>query len=245
MRPVTKAVFPVAGLGTRFLPATKSIPKEIMTLVDRPLIQYAIDEARAAGIEMSACRLFEENNRRHFMTRRFDRLERGEKLHMQTLGALAHFDFNSAGAHSYEQALLVIRRLGLSMDAVEQQFRRMVFNVVARNQDDHVKNIAFTMDQRGAWSLSPAYDMTYSYNPSGAWTSRHQMSLNGKRDEFGLADFEAVAKTASMQRGRAARIVAEVTDAVRAWPEFATAAAVAHEQVAAIGAAHRLDLAER
>jgi serine/threonine-protein kinase HipA len=199
--------------------------------------------ARAAGIDISDCRLLEEGGRRHFMTRRFDRRPDGEKVHMQSLAALAHFDFNDPLAHSYEQALLVIRRLGLSIDAVEQQFRRMVFNVVARNQDDHVKNIAFLMDKQGRWSLSPAYDVTYAYNPDGAWTSRHQMALAGKRDGFTFADLQQVASTASMQRGRAAAITREVLDAVARWPEFATAASVARKQLAAIGRTHRLDLA--
>ncbi|MCB1964597.1 MAG: type II toxin-antitoxin system HipA family toxin, partial [Candidatus Accumulibacter sp.] len=132
-------------------------------------IEYAYHlMARAAGITMSDCRLLEESGRRHFMTRRFDRLAGGEKLHMQSLCALAHFDFNHAGAHAYEQALLTIRQLQLPMAALEEQFRRMVFNIVARNQDDHVKNIAFLMDKQGRWSLAPAFDVTYSYNPSGA-----------------------------------------------------------------------------
>jgi serine/threonine-protein kinase HipA len=123
-------------------------------------IEYAYHlMARAAGITMNECRLLEESGRRHFMTRRFDRLAGGEKLHMQSLGALAHFYFNAAGAHSYEQALLTIRRLELPMSAVEEQFRRMVFNVVARNQDDHAKNIAFLMGKSGAWSLAPAFDV--------------------------------------------------------------------------------------
>ncbi len=101
------------------------------------------------------------------MTRRFDRLPGGQKLHMQSLGALAHFDFNNAGAHAYEQAFLVIRQLHLPMDAVEEQFRRMTFNLMARNQDDHVKNIAFLMDKMGGWSLAPAFDVIYSYNLTG------------------------------------------------------------------------------
>ena len=128
--------------------------------------------ARDCGIDISECRLFEENGRRHFMTRRFDRLAGGEKLHIQSLCALAHYDFNMAGAYAYEQALLVIRQLGLPMRVIEEQFRRMVFNIVARNHDDHVKNIAFLMDKSGNWSLSPAFDMTYSFNPAGAWTAR-------------------------------------------------------------------------
>jgi serine/threonine-protein kinase HipA len=191
------------------------------------VIEYAYwHMATAAGIHMNECRLFEENQRRHFMTRRFDRLASGEKLHMQSLAAMAHLDFNLAGAYSYEQALLTIRRLGLPMDAVEEQFRRMVFNIMARNQDDHVKNIAFLMDKSGQWSLSPAFDVTYSYNPSGAWTASHQMTLNGKRDGFALEDFQACAKTAAMKRGRAEAILAEVHQAVARWPEFADRAGV-------------------
>ena len=132
--------------------------------------------ARDAGIQMSECRILQENGRHHFMTRRFDREADGGKRHMQSLCALAHYDFNAAGAYSYEQALQVIRRLDLSMDTVEEQFRRMAFNILARNQDDHVKNIAFLMDRDGRWSLSPAFDVTYSFNPRGVWTGQHQMS---------------------------------------------------------------------
>lgn len=206
-------------------------------------IEYAYSlMAAAAGVRMATCRLFEENGRRHFMTRRFDRTDAGDKLHMQSLGALGHFDFNNAGAHSYEQAMLVIRRLGLSMDDVEEQFRRMTFNVVARNQDDHVKNIAFLMNKKGDWSLSPAFDMIYSYNPSGPWTSQHQMSLNGKRDRFTIDDFRAVGETTSMKRGRADAIVAEVTEAVRRWNEFAEQAGVEGDRIKQIALAHRLDI---
>ncbi len=196
--------------------------------------------AKAAGVAMSECRLLEENGRRHFMTRRFDRLPGGGKLHMQSLGALAHFDFNQAGAHAYEQALLTIRRLNLPMAAVEEQFRRMVFNIVARNQDDHVKNIAFLMNREGAWALAPAFDVTYSYNPSGSWTATHQMTLNGKRDGFTREDFEACAKAALMKRGRAATILGEVQAAVARWPEFAAEARLAEEWTDRIQATHRL-----
>ena len=183
--------------------------------------------AQAAGVTMSECRLLEENGRRHFMTRRFDRLPGGAKLHAQSLCALAHFDFNDPGAYAYEQAFLVMRQLQLPMAEVEQQFLRMAFNVIARNQDDHVKNIAFLMNQRGQWSLSPAYDMTYSYNPAGQWTAQHQMSINGKRDGFTLADFRACAKSALMKRGRAETIVEEVRAVVAQWKEFAQKAGVA------------------
>ncbi|MCA9631601.1 MAG: HipA domain-containing protein, partial [Myxococcales bacterium] len=182
--------------------------------------------AKAAGVKMTKCRIFEENGRRHFMTKRFDRLDGGEKLHMQSLGAIAHFDFNNADAYSYEQAIAVMRRLQLPMQDIEEQFRRMAFNVVARNQDDHVKNIAFLMDKRGGWSLSPAYDVMYCYNPSGKWTSRHQMSLNNKRDGFDREDFRVVERTASMKRGRADEILDEVCGAVSRWREFAEQAGV-------------------
>jgi len=180
-----------------------------------------------AGIIMSECRLLEENDRRHFMTKRFDRLETGEKLHMLSLSGLAHFDFNSAGAYGYEQALFIMRQLNLTMAAIEQMFRRMVFNILARNQDDHVKNIAFLMDKDGTWTLAPAFDITYSYNPAGSWTSSHQMTLNGKRDSFSMDDFKACAESASLKRGRAESIVDEVRSVVERWLEYAERANVA------------------
>ena len=186
------------------------------------LIEYAYAKmATDAGISMSECRLFEEKGRNHFMTRRFDRLAGGEKLHMQSLCALAHYDYNLAGAYAYEQALFVIRQLGLPMSVIEEMFRRMVFNIIARNHDDHVKNIAFLMDKTGAWSLSPAFDMTYSFNPSGAWTASHQMTMNGKRDDFTMEDFKECAKTALMKRGRADAIINEVLEKVSLWRNYA------------------------
>jgi serine/threonine-protein kinase HipA len=209
-------------------------------------IEYAYHlMAKAAGITMSECRLLEENGRRHFMTRRFDRLTSGAKLHMQSLCALAHYDFQQAGAYSYEQALQTIRRLKLPMAAVEEQFRRMVFNIVSRNQDDHVKNIAFLMNQSGEWSLAPAFDVTYSYNPTGSWTSTHQMTLNGRRDGFTMEDFEACAKSALMKRGRAAVIIAEVQAAVRRWPEFAAEARLDEERRDKIQKTHRLEFPKK
>ncbi len=197
--------------------------------------------ASACGIRMNECRLFEENGRRHFMTRRFDRLPGGGKLHMQSLGALAHYDFNLAGAYSYEQALWVMRRLGLPMASLEEQLRRMTFNILARNQDDHVKNIAFLMDKSGQWSLAPAFDMTYSYNPGGAWTATHQMTLNGKREQFTLEDFDACARAASIKRGRAPDILAQVRAGVSRWREFAETAGVPAATREHIGRALRVD----
>lgn len=206
-------------------------------------IEYAYAlMAEAAGVEMTECRLFEEAGRRHFMTRRFDRTADGKKIHMLSLAGMAHLDFNQAGAHSYEEALLVLRQLDIGMDAVEQQFRRMVFNVLGRNQDDHVKNIAFLMDKAGNWSLSPAFDVTYAYNPSGEWTAYHQMTVNGKREGFTVEDFRAVARTASMKRGRAEAIYEEVRDAVARWPEFAETAGVDEARIEAVQRTLRLDL---
>jgi serine/threonine-protein kinase HipA len=196
--------------------------------------------ARAAGITMSECRLLEEGGRRHFMTKRFDRLAGGEKVHMQSLAALMHYDYNMPGAYSYEQAIQAMRQLDLTTEEVEEQYRRALFNVIARNQDDHVKNIAFLMDKSGQWSLSPAFDVAYAYNPSGPWTSKHQMSLNGKRDDFEASDFSAFARIAGLQRGRAKTILEEVRAAVNRWPEFADQAAVEPRFQAQIASLHRI-----
>jgi serine/threonine-protein kinase HipA len=204
-------------------------------------VEYAYSlMARDAGIAMSACRLLEENGRRHFMTRRFDRGADGSKRHMQSLAGLAHFDFNRPGAHSYEQAFLVMRQLGLGTPAVEQMFRRMVFNVVARNQDDHVKNIAFLMDRAGHWQLAPAFDLTYAYRPGSPWTDRHQMAINGQREDFTLADFRACGRTASLPRGRATRIVEEVCEVVCRWEDYAQRVQVDEEHIGRIAPALRL-----
>ena len=200
--------------------------------------------ARAAGITMSDCRLFEENGRAHFMTRRFDRPGPGggahaKKLHLQSLCALAHYDFNAAGAYSYEQAFEIARRLDQPPEALEELFRRAVFNVLARNQDDHTKNIAFLMDQSGRWHLAPAYDMTYSYNPDGAWTARHQMTLNAKTDNFTTADLLACARAAGLKTARAKAVIAAVADAVLRWPEFSATAVVSEDWMRKVAAAHR------
>ncbi|MEW5704424.1 MAG: type II toxin-antitoxin system HipA family toxin [Pseudomonadota bacterium] len=217
--------------------------KELEDPTGYGLIEYAYHKmAVAAGIAMNECRLLKENGRSHFMTRRFDRTKTGQKIHMQSLGAMEHFDFKKAGAYSYEQALRTIRKLEMSADSIEEQFRRMVFNIVGRNQDDHVKNIAFLMDKKGVWTLSPAFDVTYSYNPSGAWTSSHQMSLNGKRDDFGIDDLKACAKNASMKRGRAEEILRQVQDAVLNWMDFAEEAGVPVEVAKKIRNAQRTDI---
>ncbi len=192
-----------------------------------------------AGIQMTESRLLEEGGRRHFMTRRFDRTDDGQKIHMLSLGALAHYDFNNPTAYSYEQAFQVMRRLDLPMEQIEQMFHRLVFNIISRNQDDHVKNIAFLMNRDGQWRLSPAFDATYSYNPQGMWTARHQMSMNGKRDGFTLQDFGECGRTLSLKRGRAVEIVRQVGEVVRMWPQYADAAQISQATARQIGHAHR------
>lgn len=182
--------------------------------------------ARAAGIEMAECRLWDK---RHFMTRRFDRTSDGGKLHLQTLGGLAHFDFNNPLLYSYEDAFDIERQLVNDARASEQLFRRMVFNVLAWNCDDHVKNVSFLMDRDGRWSLSPAYDMGYAYNPAGDWTSRHQMSVNARR--IGIEDDDLVlcATRGNIASRRAKSVLAEVRAAVMDWPRFAAEAEVREE----------------
>lgn len=206
-------------------------------------VEYAYHlMAAAAGIGMSECRLLEEHTRRHFMTRRFDRTAEGGKLHMLSLGALAHYDFNAPGAHGYEQAFAAARALGLGVEGVEELYRRMVFNLLARNQDDHVKNIAFLMDRRGRWSLAPAYDLIYSYNPDGLWTGSHQMTVNGLRDGFARADLKAAASAAGMVRGRWERMLDQVGAAALRWMDFAAEAGVPEARAAAIKENFRLYL---
>ncbi len=219
----------------KFDGVTNNRDKELADPAGFGRIEYAYSlMARAAGITMAETRLLEEGPRAHFMTRRFDRVE-GQRLHMQTLAAIAHFDFNRAGAYSYEQALIIMSRLGLHSTELAEQFRRAVFNVVARNQDDHTKNISFLMDRTGQWSLSPAYDVTYAWNPQGAWTSQHQMSVNDKRDGFETADLMALARVAKTSPQAARTIIGDVNEAVSSWPEFADAAGMPASAAAAIG----------
>ena len=178
--------------------------------------------AKAAGITMNDCRLYRESGNYHFMTKRFDREpDLGRKIHMQSLGAIAHYDFNMPGTHSYEQAADVIYRLGMGQKEVEQLFRRMVFNIAARNQDDHVKNISFLMDRNGIWSLAPAYDVTYAYDRTNHWLSRHQMSVNGKLDNITVNDVLSCGKRMNISKNKIRKIAEEVNAAVGRWQMFA------------------------
>jgi serine/threonine-protein kinase HipA len=162
-------------------------------------IEYAYHEmARACGIDMAECRLLERGDKAHFMTRRFDRTD-GGKVHMQTLCALAHYDFKVPGRHSYEDMLNLMRKLHMPYEDSEQMFRRMVFNIVMRNQDDHTKNFSFLFAKNGKWRLSPAYDVTYAFDPNNYWTNQHQMSVNGKLRDIDRKDVKKFAHEAGIR----------------------------------------------
>ena len=200
--------------------------------------------ASAAGIEMAPCRLHHEGGRSHFMTKRFDRTPTGAKIHMQSLGALTHYDYNQAGSYSYEQALQAMKRLSLPRTELEQQVLRTYFNIIARNQDDHVKNIAYLMNRRGDWSLSPAFDVSYAWTEDGAWTNQHQMSVNQKRDEFEPEDLIAFASKAGIKPAKANDLISQVSQAVRNWQTFASQAGVDPAVATAVASKHRLYLDE-
>jgi serine/threonine-protein kinase HipA len=203
-------------------------------------IEYAYHKmAVACGINMTPCRLVEENGRAHFMTKRFDR-EHNEKLHMQTLCAIAHFDYNDSNAYSYEQAFQVMRQMQLSHADAKQLYTRMVFNIVARNQDDHTKNISFLMDKNGAWKLSPAYDITNANDPVNKWLNRHQMSVNGKREKFTREDLERVAVEMNIKKH--SEILDRVISKVADWPTYAREAGIPKAQITAIGKQNRIKL---
>ena len=187
--------------------------------------------AQKAGITMNECRLYEESGRSHFMTLRFDRdQETGAKRHMQSLGGIAHFDYNLPGAYSYEQAAEVMRRLRISKPEILQLYRRMIFNVMARNQDDHVKNISFLMDRKGQWSLAPAYDVTYAYNPGGIWTGSHQMRIHGKRAGIQQEDLILAGKSMDIGKHDAEQMIEEVRAALNQWPDYAAQAKLSEDK---------------
>jgi serine/threonine-protein kinase HipA len=175
------------------------------------------------------------------MTKRFDRGATNEKIHMLSLCGFAHYDFNAAGAYSYEQAFTTLLKLNLGHPDLQELYRRMVFNVVARNQDDHTRNIAFIMDQHGTWQLAPAFDMIWAFNPEGRWTNVHQMRINGKQDGFTKADLMSVGESYDITN--AGDIIQQVVESVAHWPEFASEAGVSSEMQHAVGSTHRLYLA--
>lgn len=175
--------------------------------------------AKEAGIEMNESRLLEENGRAHFMTKRFDRTDSGDKIHMQSLCGMRHFDFNQVGAYSYEQVFETMRMLRLSYPEAEQMFIRMAFNVLARNCDDHTKNFAFLMDQNGKWTLSPAYDICHAYRPGSLWVSSQSLQVNGKRE--GITDFDFLEIARKMNIKKPEEKIDRVRKAVKRWNEFA------------------------
>ncbi len=182
-------------------------------------LEYSFAQlVRACGIDMTECSLIEENGRAHFLTKRFDRVA-GEKVHMQTLCGIAHYDYRVLRGYSYEQAFNVMRGLRLSYQEAQEMFRRVVFNVIVRNQDDHTKNISFLMDKQGKWRLSPSYDMGYAYNPAGAWTSAHQMSVNGKYDDITRTDLMELAARNNIRN--AGQIINEIGDTCAGWAQIA------------------------
>jgi serine/threonine-protein kinase HipA len=193
--------------------------------------------AAGAGIEMASCRLLQEGGRAHFMTRRFDR-DGGTKHHVQSLCALLHLDYNQRATHAYEQYFMAIRQLGLGDDSLQQAFRRMVLNVMARNCDDHTKNFGFRLKEGGRWELTPAYDFTHAHNPRSQWTARHLMGVNGKFDEIARSDLLAVSDRFQVPGAKA--ILAEVRTAAADWPKFAAAAGVPHGRIAEIAKDFRL-----
>ena len=192
-------------------------------------LEYSFSRlVKECGIEMSDCGLIEENGRAHFLTKRFDRVN-GEKIHMQTLCGIAHYDYRLLRSYSYEQAFNIMRALRLPYSQAQEMFRRMVFNVVVRNQDDHTKNISFLMDKSGKWRLSPAYDMGFNYNPKGDWTSKHQMSINGKFDDITRQDLLEFARRNNIKD--AAEIIDSITETASLWPIFAKECGVPHSMI--------------
>lgn len=196
--------------------------------------------AMDCGINISESRLLEENGRAHFMTKRFDRVKGKEKLHVQTLCAMQHFDFSLVGAYSYEQVFQTIRKLKLPAKATEQLYRRMVFNVIARNLDDHTKNFSFIMDKTGQWNLSPAYDLTYSYNPESKWVSQHNLSINNKTKNITKEDLLKVGKEMSVKQANS--ILKNTKEVVANWPKYAKQCGVTTKQINAIAKTLLTDL---
>ncbi|MFZ2657807.1 MAG: type II toxin-antitoxin system HipA family toxin [Victivallales bacterium] len=212
--------------------------RELGGTQDYGRIEYAYHlMARAAGIAMSNCRLLEENGRGHFMTLRFDR-DGNLKHHLQTLCAMSHLDYRQKGSHDYSQLFLVIKQMGIGYAALEEAFRRMAFNVMSANCDDHAKNFSFIMSEGQSWQLAPAYDVTHAYNPRSEWTHQHLMSVNGKFAGISRNDLLAVAERFGI--GTAEKILEQVKEAVSVWPEFAAKAKVGPNEIKSIRSDHKM-----
>ncbi len=198
------------------------------------LIEYAYYKmALEAGIHMNECKLLPENGRSHFMTKRFDRVD-GDKVHMQSLGALLHVDYNDPGLCSYERAAITGRSMGVAAGDIRQLYRRMVFNILAVNQDDHVKNISFLMDRRGRWSLSPAYDVTFAYQPGHRWLGAHQMTINGKSDDFLVDDLIQCGQAMDIKPFMCNKIISQVHEAVSQFEDIANDVGIRDKTISVI-----------
>jgi serine/threonine-protein kinase HipA len=192
--------------------------------------------AKACAIDMTECRLMEENGRAHFMTKRFDREDGEQKHHIQTLCAMQHYDFSQITSFSYEQLFQTMRLLRLPYPQAEQLFRRMVFNVIARNCDDHTKNFAFRLKKEGKWELAPAYDICFAYRPESDWVSQHNLSINGKRKNITKNDLLGIAKTMNIKKANI--IIQQISVTVTNWYEFAEKANVEERFKTTIGNSH-------
>jgi len=215
------------------------LDRELGASQDYGRIEYAYSlMAQKAGITMSECQLLEENGRAHFMTKRFDREAGHIKHHMQTLCAMNHLDYKKKSTHSYEQLFLTMDELSLGHDANVEAFRRMVFNVMGRNCDDHTKNFSFLLRAGGSWEFAPAYDISFAHNPVGEWTSQHLMSINGKYKDFTIADIQTVADRFSI--GETASVIEKTREAIKAWPVFAKDAGINTKEMDRIKQLHLL-----
>jgi serine/threonine-protein kinase HipA len=213
------------------------VDKQLGASQDYGRTEYAYHlMAKSAGITMSNCKLLEENGRAHFMTKRFDRESGHIKHHMQTLCAMNHIDYKLKGTNSYEQLFMVIRELSLGHEAEVEVFRRMVFNVMARNCDDHTKNFSFLLRQGRSWELAPAYDITFAYDLNNEWINQHLMSVNGKFKDFSRQDLQKVADRFGV--GEASSIISEVRGAIQSWPSFAKKADVNQKEIERVGRLH-------
>lgn len=201
------------------------IDKKQYTLIEYAYYLMAID----LGIDMTECRIFSKDGLNHFMTRRFDRVA-GDKVHIQTLAALKHYDYNRPGVCSYEAYADCARRLGIGKQGIEQLFRRMTFNVLCANCDDHVKNFSFMMDRKGTWRLSPAYDLTFAYNPDNKWISRHQMNINSKASFITDADLIACGTGMGLSKEYCSNTIEQTRTVINDWPGYAERAGISEER---------------
>lgn len=185
--------------------------------------------AMDCGIDMKECRLLEEGDKAHFMTKRFDREGSETKHHIQTLCAIQHFDYNDVLSYSYEQLFQTMRMLRLPHPQAGQMFRRMVFNVLAFNCDDHTKNFAFRLKEGSVWELAPAYDVSWSFDPSSRWVGQHALSINGKRKNITENDMLSIAKIIRVKNGK--EIVDQIRDTVSRWPVYARQTGVSSKKI--------------